>query len=304
MSDYNYRHSLKSNFSDELINIYVIRPLAGILVRWLYRAPVTPNQVTVAALLAGLLAAWLYGQGTAQSTLMAGIFVSLKDVLDSADGQLARAKKLFSRRGRFLDSIGDIVVTGALFAGIGLALYGATKDHSVVFLSVASAVGMTLRVSYHVFYHVSYLHMHNLYTVNRLFEDITEEDRQADRLTLMLQQTFLALYGWQDRLMARIDAWCGGQIRVERYAEWYGDRAAMRLSGFLGYGTELFLLMIASVANKVGVYLWVNVVGMNLLFSGAIAYRRWILRRRLELKRRPEAAGGGGSGGASHESLQ
>lgn len=278
MSDYDYRRSLKAERSDELINTYLMRPLAGILVRWLYRTPITPNQVTGAAIIAGLIAAGFYA---ANAPGAAGLLVWLKDLLDSADGQLARAKNQFSRRGRFLDSIGDIIVTIAVFTAIGAALFRTTHDVSVVVLAVASAVGMTLRVSYHVFYHVSYLHMHDAYTGNRLIEEITEEDLRADPQTLTFQRIFLVLYGWQDRLMARLDAWCRGEIRNEFRERWYGDPIGIALSGFLGYGTELFLLMLASVANELRAYLIMNVVGMNLLLAASIAYRRWILRPRI-----------------------
>ena len=46
---YSYDLSVKSDISDELINVYVMRPAAGLLVRALYRTSITPNQVTLAA---------------------------------------------------------------------------------------------------------------------------------------------------------------------------------------------------------------------------------------------------------------
>ncbi|HEX9006282.1 MAG TPA: hypothetical protein VF889_03230 [Bacteroidota bacterium] len=97
---YSYSSSVKSDISDELINTLLLRPLAGFLVRALYPTPVTPNEVTVAAIVAGLCSAGLYAVGGALATAAAGLVLTLKDILDSADGQLARAKALYSRRGR------------------------------------------------------------------------------------------------------------------------------------------------------------------------------------------------------------
>ncbi len=278
---YSYAASVKSDASDERINVYLLRPIAGVLVGLLYRTPVTPNQVTVAAIAAGLVAAILYAQGHPGSTLAAGLCLTLKDLLDSADGQLARAKEMYSRAGRFLDSIGDLLVNFCVFAAIILATAG--TNPVTLPLGVLGFLGISLRVSYHVFYQSSFLHLERTYQLNRLTEVITDEDRRESRATLRLQQIFQLLYGWQDRMMERMDAWSRrgtGLIDSGRRA-WYGDRLALRLSGFLGLGTELFVLMLFSVANRLELYLWVNVVAMNAYWAGVIGYRRAVLWRRV-----------------------
>ena len=104
-----FRDSLKSDayYADELINIYLLRPVASVIVWLLSPTPVTPNQLTLAAIVVGFAAAAAYAGGP---IVLAALLVSAKDILDDADGQLARAKQMYSRRGRFLDSIGDFAV--------------------------------------------------------------------------------------------------------------------------------------------------------------------------------------------------
>ena len=99
---YSYRSSLKSDKSDELINTYLLRPLAGLIVWVLYYTPITPNQVTIASIMAGFASAFFYAKGTPDAFVIAGLLVTVKDLLDSADGQLARAKEKFSRVGSCL----------------------------------------------------------------------------------------------------------------------------------------------------------------------------------------------------------
>jgi len=273
---YNYRDSLKSDHSDELINTYFLRPLAGILVYLLYNTPVTPNQVTIASIVAGLTAAGFYAWS--DSMVTGGILVTLKDLFDSADGQLARAKQQFSRKGRFLDSVGDILVSLAVFSGIGWTLSKSSGDPLFWVWSFLAFAGMTLRISYHVFYHTSYLHLKGAYQTSRLVEEITEQDRAGDRVTLVFHQIFQVLYGWQDRLMLRIDAWCRrGRMGEELRHRWYGDRIGLRLSGFLGIGTELFLLMGFSVVNQLEWYFAFNIVIMNGILICSILYRKLVL---------------------------
>ena len=101
----------------------------------------------------------------------------LKDIFDSADGQLARAKQLYSRSGRFLDSIGDYIVDLFLFGGIFvLLLRSGMQFQYALLIGIAGFLGVSLRVSYHVFYQTSYLHRKKEYQINRITEELREED--------------------------------------------------------------------------------------------------------------------------------
>lgn len=284
LSGYQYSRSLKSDVSDELINTYLLRPIAGVIVRVVYSTSITPNQLTIAAMIVGLFAAVLYSVGEYQTTAIAGALVTLKDLLDSADGQLARAKNVFSRRGRFIDSIGDFFVDLLVFGAITVSLYNKEPSPNIFLLGVAGFLGITLRVSYHVFYHVSFLHLEDRYQTNRLIEEIREEDRRGDRVALRLQQIFLVIYSWQDKLMYRIDEWsksAAGQLSAEMQRlfnqRWYSGRFGLRLSGFLGFGSELALLTICSLFNELYLYLWLNLLVMNGIWVASILYRKFFL---------------------------
>ena len=281
---YSYDLSVKSDFSDEIVNVYLVRPIAGILVRLLYATPVTPNQVTIVAIVAGLVAAVLFLVDTSITIILAGTCILLKDILDSADGQLARAKNTTSRAGRFLDSIGDFTVNLLVFAAIGCVLTMREANAGYLVFAFLGFLGTTLRVSYHVFYQTSFLHLEELYGTNRITEEIRPEDLTGDRATLVLQRTFQLLYGWQDRLMMRIDTWCRTRdLPPLTDADWFGDRTALRLSGFVGMGSEMILLVVCSVANRLPLYFFCNLIGMNVLLLTSIMYRRFILSRRARI---------------------
>jgi phosphatidylglycerophosphate synthase len=279
-----FRKSLKSEsyYSDELINTWLLRPIAGIFVWLVYSTPVTPNMVTVLAILLGLAAGVSYSFGTPLAIAVAGCLILLKDITDDADGQLARTKQLYSRRGRFLDSIGDFVVDVAVFIPIGFVLAsGGNFWHLLA--ALAGLCGITLRVSYHVYYQVSFLHLEKTYSLNRISEAITEEDLRGDKAALWLQRIFNAIYGWQDRLMAGVDAWCRGKNFPEKLLPvWYADRLALRLSGLTGFGTEIALLALCSWFNSLALYLWLNILLMNGIWLAGILYRKLILSSNLK----------------------
>jgi phosphatidylglycerophosphate synthase len=279
---YEYNNSIKSSVSDELINTYVLRPIAGLVVQSLYRTQVTPNQVTIASIIAGLIAAVFYTKDSHTTIACAGLLVILKDVLDSADGQLARAKQQYSRSGRFLDSIGDFLVNATVFSAIGYTLAMRHGSWGYGIVALLGLMGITFRVSYHVFHQVSFLHIEQKYQSNRIIEEVQEEDEQGERLALNLQKIYQKIYGWQDKLVLRIDDWCMGGKRSDNYREhWYKDITGIRMSGFLGMGTELFLLTVCSLLNRLELYLYLNVILMNGILFLNIAYKRVVLRRKL-----------------------
>jgi hypothetical protein len=62
---------------------------------------------------------------------------------------------------------------------------------------------------------------------------------------------------------------------------------ALRLSGLIGIGTELFLLMVCSLFNELHLYLVLNVLVMNGILFFSILYRRFVLFPSLVPKGQP-----------------
>jgi len=281
---YSYAASVKSDISDELINVYLQRPVAGIVVRALYGTPITPNQLTIVSTFFGI-AGGIFLAAAETHFVAAALCFYLKDIFDSADGQLARAKKIYSRRGRFLDSIGDYIVDLFLFGGICEVLLGSGVPLFPAFLiSFVGFVGISLRVSYHVFYQASFLHQKKEYELNRLSEELRDEDLREDAVTLQLQRIFYLFYGWQDRLMKRLDAWCLGSRAGNSESAvkaWYEDAVGLRLGGFLGFGTEYVVLTACLLLNNLRLYLFLSIILFNAVWFSAILYRRSFLAKRV-----------------------
>lgn len=118
-----HMQSLPKSFQgpvDALIN----RHISLRITRLLARTPVTPNQITVTALLIGLLAAALLLEGSRLAVLVAGPLIALQSIVDSCDGELARLRFQFSKLGQWLDNVADDIVDSALMVGLGVAAGG------------------------------------------------------------------------------------------------------------------------------------------------------------------------------------
>jgi phosphatidylglycerophosphate synthase len=279
---YSYRDSIKSDRSDELINIYLIRPAAGVIVRLIFNSRITPNMITLLSILTGFIAGLLYFHGCETAFLGAGLCVTIKDILDSADGQLARARSQYSRAGRFLDSIGDFAVNLFIFSGIGFSLYRISGSPYFFLLAALGLAGITFRVSYHVFYHVKYLHSLNKYGNNRISETVLDEDLTGPGIVLILQRIFQVIYGWQDSMIAVLDRWSRKNNNDPDFLlKWYSDGTGLLLAGLTGLGTELFILTLFSLTNELEIYLYVNIVLMNVILIMNILYRRCRLNKKM-----------------------
>ena len=79
--------------------------------------------------------------------------------------------------------------------------------------------------------------------------------------------------------MLRIDTWCrAGRTDKDFLIRWYSNPTGLRLSGLVGIGTELFLLMICSVLNELSLYLLLNIFLMSGITLISVSYRRFYLR--------------------------
>ncbi len=100
---------------------------------------VTPNHVTIAAIVVGLFAAGLVARGTSACIAVAGVLLELNSILDSCDGELARLRFQYSKLGQWLDNLSDDIVDNLFIAAAGATLGGPW-----LYLGVAAASGRVL----------------------------------------------------------------------------------------------------------------------------------------------------------------
>jgi len=143
-----YRRTQKPK--DLIWNRYVARPLAAVLLVPLERAPVTPNQVTLATLAVFVIAAAMLAAWPTWAGLVAAVAViELAYVLDCVDGQLARLRGSSTPIGAHLDFLMDELKAFLLVAAVGIRLWRADGSAWWLFeglmglVAVASAISLT-----------------------------------------------------------------------------------------------------------------------------------------------------------------
>jgi phosphatidylglycerophosphate synthase len=99
--------ALKDVSVEEWTDVHFFRPLGIRIARALAPTRLTADQVTLAGLVVGLLAGPLVAVRSTGLNLGGVALLVASDVLDSADGQLARLKGTSTRLGRVLDGLSD-----------------------------------------------------------------------------------------------------------------------------------------------------------------------------------------------------
>ena len=161
-SEYDFQKSMKSVSSYPFLHKYlpidrfIIRPPAALLVRALFKTPVTPNQLTMCSFVFALAAAAAYLGGSPAFFLLGGILVMISTIFDAADGMLARGKALTSRYGAFLDLFLDRIADFAVLSG---ASFGYFKYKGNIRFLVFGLVTIGL-----YFLQVCLYYINNLYT--------------------------------------------------------------------------------------------------------------------------------------------
>jgi hypothetical protein len=117
-----YKASLKVVEIEEVFDLILYRPLAFIFVKATYSTNLTPNQVSSMAMLVGVIGGVLFGFGTKDYLLAGACFYLVCNILDCADGQIARLKKNGTKVGRIVDGFIDYVVSTVVYFGIGIGL--------------------------------------------------------------------------------------------------------------------------------------------------------------------------------------
>lgn len=115
-----FQKSLKSLDTEETFDLIFYRPIGY---RWAClakRLGITPNAITIASIFLGIAAGVCFYFDNFWINLLACILLVWADSFDSADGQLARMTKQYSRLGRILDGVSGDIWFAAIYVAICL----------------------------------------------------------------------------------------------------------------------------------------------------------------------------------------
>lgn len=99
------------------------RKMSIYLTKFFLYTPITANGVSFIMILSGIFSAILYMKGEYFYSLAAIFMFQLYVLLDFTDGEVARYKKQFSKRGAYLDLMSHIIINPLLIMGMAVGAY-------------------------------------------------------------------------------------------------------------------------------------------------------------------------------------
>lgn len=273
---FSYEKTLKTDRDNSFLNLQqFLFVTSKQLTKFFFYTRVTPHQVILLSMIFGIAASYLIVQPERLYAIIGAILLFYKNVLDKVDGSLARAKGLDSRRGRFYDSISDFIVTFTSFTAISYSLYLQYNSVYAIVLGYTAMIFSMLQCSYFIFYQVSFIRSTGKNTVNRILEDVTDEDKlRQDKWTTFLQRVFMVIYGWQDKLFYFLDKLLvkGFNGNEEKLRVWYQNKSFLTIASSLSIGTHIFLICVSAIIGRFDYYIFVNLILMNLLLILSVVY--------------------------------
>lgn len=296
MADLSFRASIKPLEVEELIDLFVHRPLAHLIARSAYPTAVTPDQLTILSMFVGIAAGWCTWSSLSRGApwlAAGGALLIASAVVDCSDGQLARMRQSSSRFGRMLDGLVDAIVQVAVLPPVLVHLWVEHRGHPAE-AALWAALGL-LAVVTGSLHTTLYDHFKNVYLVHTQAsrregnddpEDVeahyaglrSEGLRLFDAVRFFLYRRYVpqqrALLGWIDpSIPARYRDMPGYSTeRAARYRLLH--RGVMRAWTFYGIGTHIFGLGVAMMAGQLGLYVFFRAVVFNLALLALVPAQR------------------------------
>jgi len=262
-----YKSSLKGYDVEELLDIFFYRPMSFLFVKLIYSIDITPNQISIVSMLFGILTGVMFGFGTYQFFIFGAVALLISNVLDCADGQLARLKKNGTGIGRIIDGFIDYITGLSIYVGIGIGLSIATGDYLYVW--VITAIGGFSRVLQNMMFdNFRNRYLANVYdkgsNLDKEIEEHTRLKRIIDKTKGRYVEKFLVNIYIK---YASVQNKTAKDEKMNISSEVYKGKniILLRAWSWIGSTTHLTAVMIACVLNRVDLYLWVTFTLGNLL---------------------------------------
>jgi phosphatidylglycerophosphate synthase len=282
-----YKASLKVVEIEEILDLILYRPLAFIFVKATYSTNITPNQVSSIAMLFGVIAGILFGFGTKNYVLAAAGFYLICNILDCADGQIARLKNNGTKVGRIVDGFIDYVVSFAVYVGIGVGLtglqcsglmqlrYNVFNFNPYVYIWLITALGgfssalqaILLDFFRNKFLEIVYGKFSSLEAELKEFEDEKQRISQPGVKKGLFDNFLITVYLKYTRFQLSLQAKknIGGKPAVDSKVYYRKNRLLMHLWSYIGSTTHLTICIICALYNNMELFLLICILPLNFL---------------------------------------
>lgn len=255
---------------EELADIFFFRPCGWVIARGARIIRMTPTHLSVVRAITGIAGgAFLFSENHG---LLAFALLIFSEIVDSADGQLARMTGNMTELGRVLDGLGDYFAHAAIYIGIAAGIMNRGGSSSILLWMLLAGISNAIQSQMYDYHRTAYV---TVVKDGRAPGDDAGKVPSSIRWIysgyLMMQRWLIGQHGNVEAALASRSV--AGRVREEdraRYRECFYSR--VRGWNILGSNTGLYALGVAIWLHRVDLFLIFMLVPMNLAL---VALRFW-----------------------------
>lgn len=288
----------KAHEVEGVLDLFFYRKIGFWLARFFAKTKMTPAHVSLLSGLCGIVAGHLYYYRNLGINVAGMVLHVWANILDNADGQLARLTGSGTRQGRVIDSLADHLIFVSIYVHLTLRYLAEGASPAICLLALAAGISHAVQGAAADYYRTSYL-----YFVKGKSSDMDfASGLRADYCALYWRDQFwqkflLALYWnftWQQELLSpqlkRLrETWQGSfspEIPRELSARYQISATPMfKLWGLLMTNTRMLFLFVFLFLGRPIWYFWIELTVLNLLLAYLIHRQESMARSLLKLAR-------------------
>jgi phosphatidylglycerophosphate synthase len=284
-----YKDSLKAVEVEEIFDLFIYRPLAFLFVKATFKTNLTPDQVSVVALIVGSTAGIMFGLGEYTFLVIGALMYFTSNVLDCADGQIARLKRNGTKVGRVVDGFVDYIVSIFVFVGTAIGLVKQFNWHEINLwgnsflqwdpvlyiwvIAVLAAFSSAIQAFYFDFYRNKFLEVafgkfsNIIDEINEYEEEkrkFTEDPSYANFFEKLLINIYIS-YSYLQLKIQKDNEENHNENKPNAKLYYIKNRLLLRLWSFAGSTTHITLCIICALLNNMEAFLLICVLPLNLL---------------------------------------
>ena len=281
-----YKSSLKMIWVEETIDLLFYRPIAFILVKLVYNTRITPDDLTLAAIITGISSGIVLAFGSSSTATAGGLLLFLFVVLDCSDGQLARLKGSGTKIGRLLDGIADYTVTAAVYIGIAVGYSKAPGQPAfMVPLLALSGASIILHSALVDYYRTRFLNI--VRHSDNSFNDGMTEFRRAyqdtkGHIRKLPVRVIIFIYLLYSKIQRRVI----GVKKIDRNYSYSPEeyfvknRVIIKFWLLIGPSSIRTSLIVCTLFERFDIFFWITIIAFNFLALILGLTQRYIDRER------------------------
>jgi hypothetical protein len=150
--------TFKTRDVEGIVDLYFYRRIAFRLAQLFAKLKMTPTMVTLLGGIVGVTAGHLYFYRDLRLNVIGMVLHVCANLLDNADGQLARLLNQKNRKGRIIDSLVDHVIFLNIYVHLALRCLNGGASLAVILLAIAAGISHALQGAAADYYRNAYLY--------------------------------------------------------------------------------------------------------------------------------------------------